>query len=324
VKQQEFEKEYRSQWEQFAKLLDQLEGKQPSDRDEMAQFTQHYRRVCQLLGIAKCRCYSTLLVDELNQLVIRGHQQLYRRRNHYWLSIVRFVLHTFPELVRQERRLVGLSLLFFYLPVLLFGLLTFQNERFIYSIMQPQQVAEMEAMYKPSLEKIGRVRGSDTDLYMFGFYINNNISVGFRTFAGGILFGLGSIFFLFYNGMTIGAVAGYLTQLGYGVTFYPFIAGHAAFELTAIVLAGAAGLRLGQALISPGPYTRIVALRQAGLVAIQLIYGVIGMLVIAACLEAFWSSSGLISNEVKFIVAACFWLIVVVYFLFVGRQKEAQ
>src|SRR5258708_29542768 len=91
---------------------------------------------------------------------------------------------------------------------------------------------------------------------MFGFYIRNNVSVALQCFAGGLVAGLGSLFFLAYNGAFSGALAGYLTERGLSPTFYSFIATHSAFELTAIVLSGAAGLRIGHALLAPGRGTR--------------------------------------------------------------------
>ena len=87
---------------------------------------------------------------------------------------------------------------------------------------------------------------------MLAFYIYNNVRIDFQCFAGGLLFGVGSIFFLVYNGLHIGAVAGHLTRVGYGETFWGFVAGHSSFELLGAVLAGAAGLRIGYALVAPG------------------------------------------------------------------------
>jgi len=73
------------------------------------------------------------------------------------------------------------------------------------------------------------------------------VRIGFQTFAGGLLAGVGSVWFLAANGVVIGAVAGYLTEIGYSETFWSFVAGHSSLELLAIVLSGAAGLRLGLA-----------------------------------------------------------------------------
>ena len=176
-------------------------------------------------------------------------------------------------------------------------------------------------MYDPEAEHIGRNRDSGDDFYMFGFYIYNNISVGFRTFAGGMLFGLGTIFFLVYNGLAIGAVAGHLIEIGYSTPFLSFVIGHGSFELTAIIIAGMAGLNLGRVLISPGQLSRIEALKRASKISMKMIYGVILMLVIAAFLEAFWSSKGAISPDTKYTVGAVLWSFIAVYFLFAGRRR---
>ena len=113
---------------------------------------------------------------------------------------------------------------------------------------------------------------------MFGFYIRNNIGVAFQCFAGGLFAGLGTVFFLAYNGAFSGALAGYLTERGLSRTFYSFVATHSAFELTAIVIAGTAGLRLGHALLAPGRLRRRVALVEASRDTVVLLYGVTAML----------------------------------------------
>ena len=156
---------------------------------------------------------------------------------------------------------------------------------------------------------------------MFGFYIQNNISVSFRTFASGLVFGIGSAFFLIFNGALIGAVAAHLTSVGFYVTFSTFVIGHGSFELTAIVLSGAAGLKLGHALLAPGQFTRTQALKNAAAIAIRMIYGVIIMLLIAAFIEAFWSSNNSFPAVTKYAVGGCLWFLVICYFLFSGRSK---
>ena len=154
---------------------------------------------------------------------------------------------------------------------------------------------------------------------MFGYYIRNNIGISFQCFAGGIFFGAGSLFFLGFNGLFSGALAGYLTARGLAGTFYPFVATHSVFELTAVVLSGAAGLRLGHALLSPGRHTRLQALKLAGSEAIVIVYGVIAMLLVAAALEAFWSSASDPATA-KFAVAALSWAAVFAWLTLQGRD----
>jgi uncharacterized membrane protein SpoIIM required for sporulation len=157
---------------------------------------------------------------------------------------------------------------------------------------------------------------------MFGFYIRNNIGISFQCFAGGLFAGLGTLFFLAYNGAAIGGVAGYLTERGLYVTFFPFVATHSAFELTAIVLSGAAGLRLGQAIIAPGRMGRRQALVAASRGAAVILYGVVAMLLIAATIEAFWSSAQWMPAYVKYAVAALSWAAMLGYLTLQGRHAD--
>ena len=157
---------------------------------------------------------------------------------------------------------------------------------------------------------------------MFGYYIRNNISVAFQCFAGGLFAGLGTLFFLAYNGAFSGALAGYLTERGLSSTFYSFIATHSAFELTAIVLSGAAGLRIGHALLAPGRRTRRQSLVLATHESAVLLYGLTAMLLVAAAVEAFWSSASWIPSPVKYGVAGVCWTAVLGYFTFQGRRAR--
>jgi uncharacterized membrane protein SpoIIM required for sporulation len=177
-------------------------------------------------------------------------------------------------------------------------------------------------MYSNSATALGRTRTADTDWQMFGFYIANNIGVAFQCFASGLFAGLGSLFFLAFNGAYGGAIAGYLTHKGLSDTFYSFVVTHSAFELTAIVLSGAAGLRLGHALLAPGRYTRLQSLVQAAKGCAVIIYGVVVFLLIAAAIEAFWSSARWIPLFMKYSVAALVWAAVLSYLTLQGRSAR--
>jgi uncharacterized membrane protein SpoIIM required for sporulation len=158
---------------------------------------------------------------------------------------------------------------------------------------------------------------------MFGFYIFNNVRIAFQTFAGGLVFGLGAVFFLVFNGLVIGAVAGHVTSVGYGAAFWSFVAGHSAFELGGIALSGAAGLRLGAALLAPGQLTRKDALAVAGREAAGMMYGVAGMIVAAAFVEAFWSSNTGLAHTIKYGVGGVLCMLTIAYFVTAGRARAA-
>lgn len=321
MKQSLFEARHQSAWHSFAEQLEALErGK--ARAEACTRFAADYRQLCQHLALAQARGYSSHLIDQLQQLVMRGHQQFYRHRSTIGAQLIRFLLGGFPRLVRREWRLVCAASLLFFGSLALMGLLTHQFPELIYSLVAPDQVSEMERMYDPDARRIGRFgeRDAGDDWMMFGFYIMNNIGIAFQTFASGLLLGLGSLFFLLFNGLMIGAVAGHLTRIGYSETFWSFVISHGAFELTAIALAGAAGLKLGWALLAPGRLRRGEALRQAASQAIQLVAGVILFLLLAAFIEAFWSSTTVATPQVKYAVGAALWVLVLSYLSLAGRR----
>ena len=324
MKQHLFEQRHNGDWQRFEARLSSLE-KGKVERQDCESFAADYRHLCQHLALAQERGYSSHLIDQLQQLAMRGHQQFYRHRSHLGAQIIGFVIAGFPQLVRREWRAVLAGTLLFFGALIGMGLLTWLFPDMIYSVMDPEQVREMEKMYDPAARRIGRFaeRDSGDDWMMFGFYIMNNIGIAFQTFASGLIFGLGSLFFLLYNGLVIGAVAGHLTRIGYSETFWSFVIGHGAFELTAIAFAGAAGLKLGWALLAPGRLSRGEALRQAAGKAIQLVAGVILFLLIAAFVEAYWSSMTYATPVTKYWVGAGLWSLVIAYFLFAGRTRHA-
>lgn len=314
MKQQDFELKYNDLWLQ---LEEALEHKKVSAIDN---FPFDYRCVCHHLAIAKHRRYSTYLIERLNQLVLKCHHLLYKHNSGFNYQLLSFLVSGFPRALRANNRFVWLATALFLLPGLLMFTLCYLNSDMIYSVMGAENVRSFENMYDPANSAIGRERESDTDLLMFGYYIKHNIGISFQMFAGGILFGFGAVFFLFYNGLILGATAGHIANIGLSETFFPFVIGHGAFELTAIVLSGAAGLMIGFALIDPGSHSRIVALQKASHEAIKIIYGSTLMLLIAAFLEAFWSSSSELPSVIKYTVGTFFWVIVIAYCYFFGKN----
>lgn len=290
---------------------------------DAGSFPHAYRRVCQQLALARTRAYSPELVERLQSLVQEGHQFMYRAHRPEWSVIRSFVSRDFPRRVRAEWRFVLLSALLLFLPLVAMLLLTRYKPELVYSVYSPEDVAKYESMYDPTQHAQRLARDSQSDLLMFGFYILNNASIAFRTMASGLLAGIGTFAALVVNGVMIGAVAGHLMSVGFGTSFWSFVAGHSALELTAIVISGAAGLRLGFTLLAPGRRTRGAALVEAGRGAGLLVLGAFLMLVLAAFVEAYWSSLVWMPPAVKYGVGACLWLAVLTW-LYVGGRHESR
>src|SRR5258705_5894105 len=120
----------------------------------------------------------------------------------------------------------------------------------------------------------------------------------------------------------MGRVAGMLGGMGRGVNVLNCCCGHSSFELTAIVISGAAGLRMGYALVSTGGRTRWGSLRRCADELVQLVAGAAAMLLVAALVEGFWSPSSA-PPPVKWVVAVVFALAVAAYLSLAGRRPAA-
>lgn len=287
-----------------------------------ANLPHAFRALCHDLALARDRQYSSVLQDRLRVLVLATHQRIYGARKKEGVAIFRFVLHGFPALVRRERRVIALATALFAIPLLLMLVALQYYPDAVYLLMSPDSVSDFEDMYSPTAKRLG-AHAVSGEWRMWGYYIMNNIGLDFQCFAGGIAFGVGAVFFLLYNGLYIGAVAGHLTQVGYIQTFWSFVAGHSAFELTGAVLSGAAGLKLGQALISPGLRTRRAALKENATVAVQLLLGAATLTFLAAFIEAFWSAERDFPVHLKYGVGIALWGVTLSYLVFVGRERNA-
>jgi uncharacterized membrane protein SpoIIM required for sporulation len=276
-----------------------------------------YREICSDLMRARTAGYTADVIDLLDALAARTCSAMYSAPPYRLAGLRELVTSGFPSSVRRNARFVALAAALFMLPGLLGFAGALRSRGFAIQIMSEPMVAQMEKSYS----EFGHGRDEGADSMMASFYVYNNIGIAFRCFATGILFGLGSMFFLVYNGLTIGVVAGAVTAAGHGRNLFTFIAGHGAFELTAIVISGAAGMAMGYALVNTGQRTRWASLRAQAGDLFRMITGAALMLLVAAFIEGFWSPSSILA-PVKWGVAVMLHLLVLAYLLFAGRSPS--
>ena len=328
MKQHSFETLHESRWQSFEDMLAagsastrKSPGKKGAEVD-ISLFPSAYRQVCQDFALAQRRGYSPALLARLAALVQQGHHRLYRPPKPRWMRGVEFFAAEFPWLVRKNKQFHFLSAALFFGPLLACLIVVQWQPEWVHSLLDLKTIAAMEDMYDPAAERWGMAREAESDLAMFGVYIMNNISIGFRCFASGLLGAIGPVFVLLFNGITIGAVAGHLTAIGHGDPFWRFVAGHSGPELMAIVISGAAGLKLGMALIAPGRRTRGRALLEDGTEGAKLALGVFMLLVFAAIIEAFWSSTASTPAPIKYSFGIGLWLLILVWLWRGGRSYQ--
>ena len=306
-----------ARWRRLERTLGRLEsaGARKLEQHELEEFVQLYRMTCSDLARARSETLGEDVEGYLNAIVARGHKQFRPRTSPGLKRFAAFFAAGFPRAVRALRWYVLAAALLFAVPLALAAAAVARDPDVAYSLAGPEELEMLTEAYAQGHQG-GRGEGEDS--MMTGFYINNNVGIAFKCFATGALFGLGSIVFLILNGVVSGAIGAFICVAGYHESFLSFVVGHGAFELTAIVLAGAAGLRLGAILINPGPWRRADALRVHGRALITVVLGVAAMLFVAALIEGFWSPSGA-PPTVKFAVGGFLWLLVFAYLALAGR-----
>lgn len=318
----DFEHRNATRWAEYEALLTALEkGKPGPDADELPR---RFREVCLDLSLAESRMYGARVTERLNALVIRGYKAIYRTRRAGWEAAIRFVIADFPQAVRKEKRLFWLCSLVFLVPFLLMMLSPAYDIAWVQSILGGSGMADMEAMYGSREGQVAHLRSTyGSNFMMFCFYIYNNVAIDFRIFAGGMAAGLGTLFFLLFNGLYIGAAAGYVNHACDPEAFWSFVAGHSSYELIGMVVAGVAGMRLGLAILRPGRLPRVRALTAAAKEALPLIYGAALLTTVAAVVEGFWSAQP-VASGVKYAVGIAGWVAVAGYFIYAGRSAADE
>jgi uncharacterized membrane protein SpoIIM required for sporulation len=289
---------------------------------DVANLPALYRDVCADLAAAQAARYSAPLVDYLRTLTSATHTVLYGPHAHARgdggaIRIKHAWLVAFPRTVRKRWRAMLLATGLFFIPLVIGVLLTLHDPAFAFRIAPESMLRPLADAYAKGFDA-GRDPGEGT--MMAGYYVYNNVGIALRCFALGIFGGLGSAFYLVQNGLSIGAIFGYVASQGAGANIGTFIIGHGSFELGAIVLAGGAGLSLGWSVIAPGEVTRLESLQGTAREVLVIVAGASVMLLMAAGIEAFWSASSA-PRIVKLTVGGTSFVLVLAYVLFAGRGR---
>ncbi len=320
MNKRDFVKRRRADWFRFQRLVERLETKSFSRNDGSArEFSRLFRELAHDLALVRSRGWGQGLESYLNDLAARGHNVFYRAPPGRLLRFVQFLSQGYPQVFRKNAAYFWTAAACLFLPMAIAWAIVQNSPDLAYRVLEPAQLQSMEATYSRDFASPEEIAFAEQQATMGGFYVYHNVGIALRAFGAGLLFGLVTMYVLFSNGITIGTIAGFLISQGHGGAFLSFVISHGAFELTAICVAGGAGLMLGNAIVHPGQRTRWESLRVRGSEAVQIAGGAVVMLMIAALVEAFWSPAA-IPALYKYLVGGMLWVLVALYLSVVGRE----
>ena len=279
----------RENWHELEQLCAALEQRKRRNvgARAVARFASLYRAACADLALADAYQLPRGTIHYLHQLVGRAHNQLYRSRMFKLRTWSRQLLVDVPQRLFHDNAL-RLAFCVFWGVFILSGMLSYTRGDFAQVVIGKEMISQMEEQYAEPIAG----RDSTVSGFMAGFYTYHNPSIGLRCFAMGLLFGVGGLLTMIYNAALLGGVFGHMATTAQSDNFYQFVTAHGPYELTAIVLSAAAGMRLGFSLLETQGLTRLASLRRAADEAMPTMCAAIIMFLLAAMIEAFLSPSG--------------------------------
>lgn len=314
MRAEDFVRRRELEWARLERLLRARGAGAPLKPADAIALAALYRRATADLARAQRDWPDEAVCRYLNSLVGRGHGAVYRRTGGALQGLVRFYAVTLPRTFRSLGPFVLASaILLFGSAAVTFSLVLLQPP--VGAALAPPQVLDAvrhHHLWTNDLKGQGPIASA---------YIGtNNILVAVLAYALGILFTIPTLFVLVNNGVSVGGLFGLVTNNGLGPDLLDFVVGHGFLELSIIVAASGAGLRMGWALLQPGPYGRSYALSRAALEAATLL-GLTPFLIVAAIIEGNLSPSGapfVLKLGVGLLTGVVFWA----YLLGAGRSGE--
>ncbi|MBD1914140.1 MULTISPECIES: stage II sporulation protein M [unclassified Leptolyngbya] len=298
-------------WKQLAELLNRAEkrGLNTLSASDIQRLASLYRSVSADLARARTHRVGNLIVQDLQSLTTRSYNQVYQgSRKQEWQAVLDFYRWGLPEVVQASAGYIAVAIALFLIGALVAWWFAWTDPAFLPLVVPANIISQVRDEQQLWMGSIVGVEPFASSSIMI-----NNIRVCFSAIAGGIVAGLGTTYIMLLNGALLGAIGTLVAQGNLAFPFWAFVFPHGSLELPAIFMAGGSGLLLGRALLFPGRYRRMDALKIYGQQAARLVYGVVPMLVIAGLIEGFFSPNPAIPDAAKYLVGIGLLIGLVVY-----------
>jgi len=287
---------------------------------EIAELGRTYRATTSDLAFARGSAYESQLVEYLNRLVARSHGYVYGSSAEGGGARLRhFFTRDFPVEFRRSIAYVAICTAITVACSIVAYVVIRSHPADAYALL-PKEVIPGEIRKSLHDSNFGFDRNFAPA--MSAAIITNNVKVAVIAFAGSITLGAATVYIIASNGLMLGGIAALFTNAGFGYDFWATVAPHGVIELTAIQIAGGAGLMIAAGLLFPGRLRRRDAIAVNARRAGTLILGVASMLIVAGTIEGFISPQRW-AAEVRIAIGALTAVALILYFTFAGRDVPA-
>ncbi len=325
LRSRKFRVEREADWQKLETLLDRALSRSAKalDSSELLELPRAYRSTLSALSVARETSLDKDLIGYLESLCTRAYFFIYGTRSTFQERVAQFFTRDWPRAVRSIWRETAMSAFITVISMFAAFMLTQSDPDWFYSFMPADLAGDRTpAASTESLRSGLYDSGDDTGLSVFAASLfTHNARIAIFAFALGFAFCVPTVLLLAYNGCVLGAFIALYAERGLGFELGGWLLIHGVTELFAIILAGAAGLKIGWTVISPGEATRLTAAAEAGKSASMVLAGVVVMLAIAGLLEGFGRQ--LITQDfIRYLIAAASAFVWGVYFY--GRNFQVS
>lgn len=300
-------------WQNAEKVMDDTFLYTP---DELAEV---YMGITADLAFAMTHYPQSRITLYLNNLASAIHNEIYRNKREKWSRIITFWTHEVPLVMYRERRLLLVSLLITLVSALI-GIISQAADPEFARVIMGNGYVDM------TLENISRGKpmdvysgGNETDMFL---YITlNNVGVAFRTFVLGLFTSIGTGWSLFSNGIMIGCFETLFWQHGLLGESLLAVFLHGTLEISAIIVAGAAGLALGNGWLFPGTYSRAVSFRRGARRGLKIVVGTVPIFVVAGFIEGFITRHTELPDMLRLGIILLSLAFVIFYFVMLPNRR---
>lgn len=302
-----FIKQNISKWHDYEYRLSHGNKQTPPEISEI------YLDLSSDLAFAQTHYPNAEITSYLNDLTLKLHNQVYKEKHENWHRIITFWTREVPEIVWRERKSLIISLTIFLVAMAIGIFSTINDDNFIRLIMGDEYVDMTLNNIKNGTPM--DVYAHDLEAASFANIMFNNVGVSLLAFTFGIFTSIAVGYFLFSNGVMIGSFFAFLYSQGVLADSWSAIMLHGTLELSAIVIAGGAGIAFGNGWLFPGSYSRITALKQSAKRGLKIVFGTIPVFVLAAFIEGFFTRHFEWPSSVKYMIIGVSALFVIFYYI---------
>jgi len=315
VKETKFIEQNKEKWQAFETLLQ-------SPKPSVDELSQLYIQITDDLSYAQTFYPNRSIKIYLNGLAQKIITKLQQSRKQYFKAFFYFWDTELPLVIWSARKQLFFSALVFLVAVFIGVLSTIKDPNFPTKILGAQYMQMTETNI---------AKGEPMDVYSHGSSVisflqitSNNILVAFITFINGIFFTIGTLFYLLYNGIMLGAFQWYFVQKGQFINSFLSIWLHGTLEIASIIVAGGAGITLGTGMLFPGTHSRWQGFQLGARRAFKILMGTVPLFLIAGFIESFLTRYTHAPNSLKALLIASSALFIVIYFFWLPYRRRMQ